>query len=72
MCVCAMSMQGVDGKRYFLASFHGDTNGRASLPVLRALHEALSKFYPDHLLICGMDANTHKKHSDMTQAKNNK
>ena len=67
--LCAMTLQGVDGRRYFLASFHGDTNGRASLPVLRALNEALTKYYPDHLLICGMDANTHKKHSDMTQVK---
>jgi hypothetical protein len=30
------------GKRYFLASFHGDTNGMASMPVLRALNEVLS------------------------------
>jgi len=53
--------------RYFLASFHGDTNGMASLPVLRALNEAITTYYPDHILICGMDANTHKKHSDSTQ-----
>mmetsp|Transcript_36321 Transcript_36321/g.58576 ORF Transcript_36321/g.58576 Transcript_36321/m.58576 type:complete len:859 (+) Transcript_36321:178-2754(+) len=65
--LCAMTMQGLDGKRYFLASFHGDTNGMASLPVLRALNEAISTYYPDHVLICGMDANTHKKHSDSTQ-----
>jgi len=65
--LCAMTMQGVDGKRYFLASFHGDTNGMASLPVLRALNEAISTYYPDHILICGMDANTHKTHSDSTQ-----
>jgi hypothetical protein len=65
--LCAMTMQGADGRRYLLASFHGDTNGMASLPVLKALHAATSTYYPNHILICGMDANTHKKHSDSTQ-----
>jgi len=65
--LCAMTMQGADGKRYLLASFHGDTNGKASLPVLRSLNEAVTTYYPDHVLICGMDANTHKRHSDTTQ-----
>lgn len=65
--LCAMTMQGADGRRYLLASFHGDTNGMASLPVLKALHAATSTYYPNHILICGMDANTHKKHTDSTQ-----
>jgi hypothetical protein len=41
-----------------LASFHGDTNGLATVPVLKALHEAFTKSYPDHIVIFGLDANT--------------
>ena len=69
--LCAMNLQGVDGNRYFLASFHGDTNGMASLPVLRALDDATKTYYPNHILICGMDANTHKIHSESTQGLEN-
>ena len=65
--LCALTLQGADGKRYLLASFHGDTNGRASLPVLKALNEAVKCFYHDHILLCGIDANTHKTHSESTQ-----
>lgn len=35
----AASCKGVDGKNYLLASFHGDTNGLASTPAVRALME---------------------------------
>lgn len=44
--------------KYLLGSFHGDTNGLASLPVLRAMH-ALAQQMPDHTLVFGLDANTH-------------
>jgi hypothetical protein len=44
--------------KYLLASFHGDTNGLASLPVLHAMH-ALAQQMPDHALVFGLDANTH-------------
>mmetsp|Transcript_43765 Transcript_43765/g.138318 ORF Transcript_43765/g.138318 Transcript_43765/m.138318 type:complete len:949 (-) Transcript_43765:52-2898(-) len=68
--LCAMTMKGVDGFRYLLASFHGDTNGLASLPVLKALHEAITTSYPDHVFICGIDANTHKQHGSNCQGVN--
>jgi len=41
-----------------LASFHGDTNGLATLPVLAAVH-SLAQSMKDHMLIFGLDANTH-------------
>jgi hypothetical protein len=56
--LCAVAIKGVDGQRYMLASFHGDTNGLATVPVLKALHEAFTKSYPDHIVIFGLDANT--------------
>ena len=40
-----------------LASFHGDTNGLATLPVLAAVH-ALAQQMPGHRLVFGLDANT--------------
>lgn len=48
------------GGRYLLASFHGDTNGLASLAVLRAVHAA-AQAAPDRVLVFGLDANTHAK-----------
>ena len=43
------------GRKYLLASFHGDTNGLATLPVLAAVH-AFAKTMPEHHLIFGLDA----------------
>eukprot|EP00286_Rhodomonas_abbreviata_P026452 CAMPEP_0181306350 /NCGR_PEP_ID=MMETSP1101-20121128/10249_1 /TAXON_ID=46948 /ORGANISM="Rhodomonas abbreviata, Strain Caron Lab Isolate" /LENGTH=945 /DNA_ID=CAMNT_0023412393 /DNA_START=482 /DNA_END=3319 /DNA_ORIENTATION=+ len=65
--LCVMAMKGVDGSRYLLASFHGDTNGMATVPVLRALDDAVTQSYPDHILIFGLDANTHKHHGPSCQ-----
>jgi len=65
--LCVMAMKGVDGSRYLLASFHGDTNGLATVPVLKALDEAVKCSYRDHVLIFGLDANTHKNHTPTTQ-----
>eukprot|EP00310_Coccolithus_braarudii_P012743 CAMPEP_0183337518 /NCGR_PEP_ID=MMETSP0164_2-20130417/5127_1 /TAXON_ID=221442 /ORGANISM="Coccolithus pelagicus ssp braarudi, Strain PLY182g" /LENGTH=500 /DNA_ID=CAMNT_0025507217 /DNA_START=41 /DNA_END=1543 /DNA_ORIENTATION=+ len=64
--VLAVCVDGVDGKKYLLASFHGDTNGLASPTVLEALH-AFAVTKPDRTPIFGMDANTHKKASKKTQ-----
>mmetsp|Transcript_7827 Transcript_7827/g.23973 ORF Transcript_7827/g.23973 Transcript_7827/m.23973 type:complete len:743 (+) Transcript_7827:47-2275(+) len=55
----------LDDKKYLLASFHGDTNGLATVPVVDAVH-----FYRKHelasndeegsySLLFGLDANTH-------------
>ena len=66
-----------DGGRYVLASFHGDTNGLATVPVVDALdkHALLldpprrrrttrrgSPRKPPRQLVFGMDANTHAAH----------
>jgi len=53
-----MAVEDVMGRKYLLASFHGDTNGLATLPVLAAVHK-LALSMPDHRLIFGLDANTH-------------
>ena len=54
-----LSVDDVLGRQYLLASFHGDTNGLATLPVLTAVHK-LAQTMPEHRLIFGLDANTYE------------
>jgi hypothetical protein len=51
----------LDGHRYLLASFHGDTNGLATIPVVTAVHAFATTKRKAHKLIFGMDANTYGK-----------
>mmetsp|Transcript_57611 Transcript_57611/g.89680 ORF Transcript_57611/g.89680 Transcript_57611/m.89680 type:complete len:595 (+) Transcript_57611:88-1872(+) len=49
-------------RSYVLASFHGDTNGLATIPVVRAMSQfASSSAMSKHQLVFGLDANTHEK-----------
>lgn len=60
--VLAIKATDMDGVPYVLASFHGDTNGLATIPVVTAMNKALSSS-PELLnrnLIFGMDANTYE------------
>jgi hypothetical protein len=50
-----------DGTKYLLASFHGDTNGLATVPIVAAMHKYAISKRPDHILLFGMDANTYNK-----------
>lgn len=51
----------LDGKKYILASFHGDTNGIATVPVVEAVHNYISGLDDgaSFSLLFGLDANTH-------------
>ena len=49
------------GKKYILASFHGDTNGLATIPILDAVRAYSEENLPNHKLLIGMDANTYSK-----------
>lgn len=49
------------GTKYILASFHGDTNGLATIPVVDAVRQFAIDKYADHKLLFGMDANTYSK-----------
>ena len=50
------------GKSYLLASFHGDTNGLATIPVVRAVKDVFeSSLTSEDRFIFGMDANTYEK-----------
>ena len=52
-----------DGIPFVIASFHGDTNGLATKPVLDAIMKAMAtdSTLKDHKLIFGLDANTYEK-----------
>merc|ERR1712224_527334 len=48
----------VTGKRYLLASFHGDTNGLATIPVVEAVAKQARN--EEASLLFGLDANAYK------------
>jgi len=50
------------GNRYVIASFHGDTNGLATIPVNDAMMKTMrNPELADHKIIFGLDANTYEK-----------
>jgi len=46
---------------YLLASFHGDTNGLATLPVVTAVWKYATSKATGHKMLFGLDANTYEK-----------
>eukprot|EP00450_Noctiluca_scintillans_P015815 CAMPEP_0194508610 /NCGR_PEP_ID=MMETSP0253-20130528/38995_1 /TAXON_ID=2966 /ORGANISM="Noctiluca scintillans" /LENGTH=534 /DNA_ID=CAMNT_0039351673 /DNA_START=40 /DNA_END=1644 /DNA_ORIENTATION=+ len=56
VAVCAKHRTGCD---YLLASFHGDTNGLATNPVVDAVAASLRKRGPTTRLLFGLDANVY-------------
>lgn len=56
----AMTVTDHYGVKYLLSSFHGDTNGLQSIPVLQNLYQTAVNSFPGHLLIFGIDANAHE------------
>jgi len=61
--ILAITTTDKDGTPYVVASFHGDTNGLATKPVLDAIVKAMSSdpALVAHKLIFGLDANTYEK-----------
>ena len=51
----------IDNVKYILASFHGDTNGLATIPVVNMIYHYATLKQPDSKLLFGMDANTYTK-----------
>ena len=52
-------------EKFLLVSFHGDTNGLATIPVLNAVLSYMSSHLTSHKLLFGMDANTYANpHAD--------
>lgn len=61
--ILAITSSDADNVPYVLASFHGDTNGLATIPTLTALKTAISsdRALSKHRLLFGLDANTYEK-----------
>ena len=59
----AITIEGRCGNRFILASFHGDSNGLATQPLVVALNALAEEDYSGHVLVCGLDANTDSKAS---------
>ena len=61
--ILAITTTDRDGVPFVIASFHGDTNGLATKPVLTATMNAISSDsnLSNHKLIFGLDANTYEK-----------
>lgn len=53
------AIDSTDGTKYLFASFHGDTNGLATIPVVSAVHDFAATRRKAHKLLFGMDANTY-------------
>mmetsp|Transcript_21435 Transcript_21435/g.83137 ORF Transcript_21435/g.83137 Transcript_21435/m.83137 type:complete len:494 (-) Transcript_21435:26-1507(-) len=49
-----------DGASCLFASFHGDTNGLATVPIVGAVHKLLREKYAGHRFLFGLDANTYE------------
>ncbi|GMH89924.1 hypothetical protein TrVE_jg6430 [Triparma verrucosa] len=59
--ILALKCTAVTGQEYVVASFHGDTNGLATIPVLKALNEVMKTQPSSTRLIFGLDANVYEK-----------
>lgn len=60
--VLAVTATSAHGDEYVVASFHGDTNGLATKPVVDAMVKAMQSdvSLEKHTLVFGMDANTYE------------
>jgi len=60
--ILAVTAMDASGNDYVIASFHGDTNGLATIPVVDAILQTMAStnFLANHKLIFGMDANTYE------------
>mmetsp|Transcript_8082 Transcript_8082/g.17509 ORF Transcript_8082/g.17509 Transcript_8082/m.17509 type:complete len:534 (-) Transcript_8082:158-1759(-) len=56
LCITCTDLQ---GSSYLLASFHGDTNGLATLPVVHTLAEYWTSLEGVNRLVVGLDANVY-------------
>lgn len=58
--ILAITLIDRKGNKYMLASFHGDTNGLATIPVVNAVHKTHGELGGELRLIFGLDANTYE------------
>ena len=62
----AVSATDFSGRGFVFASFHGDTNGLATIPVVGAVHDYVQRptsALAGHTFVFGLDANTCESHA---------
>ena len=61
--IFVIGLDDIHGKQYLFSSFHGDTNGLATKPVVSAVYSVLKQLQKNgqRTLLFGMDANTYEK-----------
>jgi hypothetical protein len=57
----AVEVKGIDQRNYLIMSFHGDTNGLMTVPLIDAINAAYTSHFGSHCLIVGMDANVYEQ-----------
>eukprot|EP00927_Polykrikos_kofoidii_P072379 TRINITY_DN684_c2_g2_i1.p1 TRINITY_DN684_c2_g2~~TRINITY_DN684_c2_g2_i1.p1 ORF type:complete len:621 (-),score=92.25 TRINITY_DN684_c2_g2_i1:98-1717(-) len=62
------AVSAVDSKSYLFVSFHGDTNGLMTLPVLAAFEQVAREQFDQHRVVIGLDANTYEKAQEGQQS----
>lgn len=50
-----------DGTVYLIVSFHGDTNGLLTIPMVRAVDQAVKQHFSRHVVILALDANVYEQ-----------
>ena len=61
----AVSIEDSDGRLWLLASFHGDSNGLSTHPMILAAHRlSQTSRFKSHILLIGADANTYSASPD--------
>jgi len=65
--IIAVTATDASGTQFLLVSFHGDTNGIQSIPVLQTVQSVAAASYPNATLVFGLDANVHEKEQKNTQ-----
>uniref|UniRef100_A0A7S1QLZ8 Endonuclease/exonuclease/phosphatase domain-containing protein n=1 Tax=Alexandrium catenella TaxID=2925 RepID=A0A7S1QLZ8_ALECA len=56
-----------DEKPWLIVSFHGDTSGLLTLPLIDAVHRAAKEHFPSHTVVVGLDANVYEREREGVQ-----
>mmetsp|Transcript_72710 Transcript_72710/g.189167 ORF Transcript_72710/g.189167 Transcript_72710/m.189167 type:complete len:564 (-) Transcript_72710:76-1767(-) len=57
----AIDVLDVRGTRFLIASFHGDTNGLLTVPLVSAICQVARTKFPQHQLLVALDANVYER-----------
>jgi len=56
-----------DDSPWLIVSYHGDTSGLLTVPLLDAVHRVAKEHFPNHTVLVGLDANVYEKEREGVQ-----